>query len=242
MTSRYEPLGAAVLLGTLGFLASAPCAWSAERPNLTSSCRPIGPRDSGWMSLEVPGKPVLDRFGQPRLSRVHQLRGRREVQPRLGDHLSRRSSELGGRLPAATSLDGGASWTLHDAPQFDIGQPGWRRPCVTRSPANTDRIWYSASLFLDAPPPQGGMWRSDDKRPDLDREPVRRPAGEQRDGLVHPPAPVGGHEPFRLEIPRLVAVESKRKSPPSRASAQRRALDRSTGKERSEEEFHESHG
>src|SRR5262249_34216286 len=89
----------------------------------------------------------------------------------------------------ATSLDGGASWTLHDAPQLDIGEPGWRRPCVTRSPANTDRIWYSASLFLDAPPPQGGMGRSGASG---QRWPETLSAGQPgRRGMVAstPPAP-----------------------------------------------------
>jgi hypothetical protein len=65
----------------------------------------------------------------------------------------------------ATSEDGAASWRLHDAPAFDIGEPElfFRRPFAVRSPANPNRLWYGVARHAwYATEPKGGLWRSDD--------------------------------------------------------------------------------
>ena len=65
----------------------------------------------------------------------------------------------------ATSMDGAASWTVHDIPAFDIGEPElfFRRPFAVRSPANPNRLWYGVARHAwYATEPKGGLWRSDD--------------------------------------------------------------------------------
>jgi hypothetical protein len=147
-----------LLVGVL--LATAVPVAGDARPR--STCRPLGAREGGWIPLEVPGRPVLDRFGNPGYVAYTSFVDVAKCNLMSGIICPLNQFSGVADCRPATSEDGGASWKLHDAPQFDIGKPGWRRPCVTRSPANTNRVWYSASLFLDAPPPQGGMWRSDD--------------------------------------------------------------------------------
>jgi hypothetical protein len=159
MRNRCAFVGFVVLMA-----AAVPTASAAQLPQ-QSSCSPVGRGESGWTALEAPGRPVLDRFGHPGyvaytsfvdMGRCHLMSG--IICPL--DQLSYVAD-----CRPATSQDGGASWKLHDAPQFDIGESElfFRRPCVARSPAKPNRLWYSTCRHAwYATPPQGGMWRSDD--------------------------------------------------------------------------------
>src|SRR5262249_41024200 len=109
-------LGIAILL-----VAAAPAA-SPAPPHPTSSCHLIGPRRAGWSLLEVPGKPVLDRFGNPGYIAYTSFVDAAKCNIVSGmicpiDQLSYVAD-----CRPATSEDGGASWKLHDVPQFDIGE------------------------------------------------------------------------------------------------------------------------
>jgi hypothetical protein len=66
----------------------------------------------------------------------------------------------------ATSEDGGASFTLHDAPQFaeiESAAYTWLAPTVARSAADPHRIYFAAAGHpWNSADPKGGLWRSDD--------------------------------------------------------------------------------
>ena len=115
--------------------------------------------------MAVPGRPVLDRFGNPGYLAYTSFVDVAKCNLLSGIICPVDQISYVADCRPATSQDGGASWKLHDVPQFDIGESDlfFRRPCVARSPANPNRIWYSTSRHAwYATPPQGGMWRSDD--------------------------------------------------------------------------------
>jgi hypothetical protein len=157
-------VGPTAFLAIAVLITVAPAA-SAAPPHLTSSCKPIGPRDAGWSPLEVPGKPVLDRFGHPGYLAYTSFVDVAKCNIVSGIICPIDQPSYVADCRPATSEDGGASWKIHDVPQFDIGESDlyFGRPCVARSPANPNRIWYSTSRHAwYSTPPQGGMWRSDD--------------------------------------------------------------------------------
>ena len=146
-------------------LATAVSVASAAPPRRKSSCKPIRRGDTGWTQLAVPGRPVLDRFGNPGYLAYTSFVDVAKCNLLSGIICPVDQISYVADCRPATSQDGGASWKLHDVPQFDIGESDlfFRRPCVARSPANPNRIWYSTARHAwYATPPQGGMWRSDD--------------------------------------------------------------------------------
>jgi hypothetical protein len=154
-------LTALLLLASTAAPAGPPSARdTALFPTL---CGP-GRSSPGWTRLGAE-RPVLDRFGGPgylaytgfaSASQCHLMAGM--VCP-VGQY------SFMAECRPATSRDGGASWTTHDVPAFDIGEPElfFRRPFLVRSPANTRRLWYGVARHAwYATPPKGGLWRSDD--------------------------------------------------------------------------------
>ncbi|MGZ8137166.1 MAG: hypothetical protein ACXW1W_10515 [Methylococcaceae bacterium] len=145
-------------LGLVGSIASA-APFAAE-----NSSRPHA---STWQEIGE-GSPILYIDSQPGI--VHLPTFTDVSKPKLMTAaICNRDKALVGTWTdcrPATSFDQGASWVIHDSPNFaEIKEKGWGwgSSTVTRSSADPKRLYFSVTGEpSSSPTPNGGLWRSDD--------------------------------------------------------------------------------
>lgn len=147
---------------------------SVSGPDSVAVTYTEGPHAAVFIPLGT-STPVLDKDGQPGYVIQTSFSDKDKGTLMTGLVGPIGSENLGGSDPRnndyrpATSVDQGATWSVHNSPNFVFSQLNYRPKVAQRSPSNPRRLWFGSATFYYLAFPQyphatytGGLWRSDD--------------------------------------------------------------------------------